>query len=143
MAKLEIVYFSQLGHTKKMASAIAEGAGSKGVDTTIKPVSMLLSINEIEGTDAIAIGAPTQNSNIPRQVRTLLEKMEGLNLGGMPAAAFGSYGFSGEAPDMISDKLRSMGMDVVGVVRALKKPDETVLAECRKLGEELALKIEG
>ena len=143
MPKLEIVYFSQIGNTKAMAAAIAEGAGSKGVDTTIKPVSMLLSIKELEETDAIAIGSPTQNNNIPRQVRTLLSKMEGLNLRGKPAAAFGSYGFSGEAPDMISDKLRSMEMDVVGVVKTLKKPDEPVLAECRKLGERLALKIRG
>ena len=141
MPELEIVYFSQIGNTKAMASAIAEGAGNKGVDTTIKPLSTLLSIKEIEETDAI--GAPTQNSNIPSQVRTVLSKMNGLNLKRKPAAAFGSYGFSGEAPDMIADKLRSMGMDVVGVVRTLKKPDEAALNECKKLGKKLALKIKG
>ncbi|MHC1604126.1 MAG: hypothetical protein ACXQTK_05475 [Candidatus Syntropharchaeales archaeon] len=42
-----------------------------------------------------------------------------------------------------ADELRSMGMDVVGVIRTLKEPAETALNECKKLGEKLALKIKG
>ena len=61
--------------------------------------------------DPIAIGAPTHNGNIPGQVKTVLSMMKDLDLRGKPSAAFGSYGFSGEAPDMIADELCSMGMD--------------------------------
>ena len=42
-----------------------------------------------------------------------------------------------------ADELRSMGMDVVGVIATLKKPDETALNECKKLGEKLTLKMSG
>ena len=42
-----------------------------------------------------------------------------------------------------ADELRSMGMDVVGVIKSLRKPDEGVLNECKKLGEKLTLKMSG
>jgi len=141
MTKLEVVYLSQIGHTKEMADAIGAGAREKGVDVVIKPVHMVLSLKEIDNADGIAIGAPTHNKGLPGRVLTLLNNMKTLNLSRRPAAAFGSYGFSGEAADMIADELRSEGMDVVGVVSTLKKPDEASLGECRKIGEKMALKI--
>ncbi|MHC1572640.1 MAG: flavodoxin domain-containing protein [Methanosarcinales archaeon] len=141
MAKVEVLYSTQVGHTREMAYEIAAGAREKGVDVVIKPVHMVLSLKEIDGADAIAIGAPTHNKGVPGQVSTLLNQMKSLNLGGKPAVAFGSYGFSGEAPEMIAERMRSMGMDVLGVIKALKKADEAVLRECRKIGERMALKI--
>ncbi|OYT63344.1 flavodoxin [Methanosarcinales archaeon ex4484_138] len=141
MTKLEVLYLSQVGHTREMANAIVAGARKKGVDVVIKPVHMVLSLKEIEDADAIAIGAPTHNTGVPGQVSSLLSKMKSLNLGGKPAAAFGSYGFSGEAPELIAERMRSMDMDVLGVIKTLKKADETTLGECRRLGKEMALRI--
>jgi len=141
MTKLEVVYLSQVGHTREMADEIAAGAREKGVDVVIKPVHMVLSLKEIENADGIAIGAPTHNNGVPGQVSSLMDKMRSLNPGGKPATAFGSYGFSGEAPDMIAERMRSMGMDVLWVIKTLKKADETTLGECRRLGREMALRI--
>jgi flavorubredoxin len=54
-------------------------------------------------------------------------------------AAFGSYGWSGEAPIQIAEKLRAMGMHVVDpVLRMQYTPTEKDLEECKRLGKDIA-----
>lgn len=58
-------------------------------------------------------------------------------------AAFGSYGWSGEAPIMIAEKMRELGMTVIDppVLRILHKPTDKDLQECKRLGVDIAEKI--
>ena len=57
-------------------------------------------------------------------------------------AAFGSYGWSGEAPVMIAEKMRELGIDVIDpVLRIQYQPVEKDLEECKRLGKDIAVQV--
>lgn len=59
-------------------------------------------------------------------------------------AAFGAYGWSGEAINMIEDRLRGLKLRVtVKGVRARLISTEAELDQCRSLGEQLARHLTG
>ena len=61
---------------------------------------------------------------------------------GKIGAAFGSYGWSGEAPVMIAEKMREMGMNVIDpVLRILHKPTDKDVEESKRLGIDIAEKL--
>lgn len=141
MARLVIIYGTGFGNTGLMAKAIEEGARSIGVDITIKKVEEA-SVSDIEKADAIAIGSPTyKGAGMPTVIK-FVENLSKLSLKGKAGAAFGSYGWSGEAAGVISKMLKSYGMDVIEPDLRIKRiPEEEGLETCRELGKLLAKKI--
>jgi flavodoxin I len=141
--KILIVYYSQTGNTEKMARAIEEGAKSVvGIDTELK---YFVRPEELEAADAIILGMPTYYHDIGIDMKNLLEGVskQEINLKGKVGAAFGSYGWSGEAPNMLLEIMKNrFGMDVVEPALRIKyNPDKKGLEECRKLGKTVAEKI--
>jgi len=58
---------------------------------------------------------------------------------GKIGAAFGSYGWSGEAPIQIADKMRKAGMEVIDLVLRIQyTPYEKDILECNRFGKDLA-----
>jgi flavorubredoxin len=58
---------------------------------------------------------------------------------GKVGAAFGSYGWSGEAVGMMEERFKGLKMKVVGPgVRAILVPTDADLAQCRELGHSVA-----
>ena len=143
MLKLLIIYYSQTGNTEKMAKAVEEGAKSVvGIDVEMKYYARPLELKE---ADAIIFGIPTYYHDMGIDMKNLLEGVskEEINLTGKVGAAFGSYGWSGEAPNMLVEIMKNQfGMDVVEPALRIKyNPDEKGLEECRKLGKAVAEKI--
>jgi len=143
MAKLLILYDSQTGNTEKMAEAVAQGARSvPGVEVEIKYYARP---EELAEADAIAFGAPTYYHEITLPIKQMLEEAAkaGVQLKDKIGAAFGSYGWSGEAPEQILEILRNrFGMKVVEPpINILYEPNAAQLEECRKLGRTVAEKI--
>jgi flavodoxin I len=143
MLKLLIVYYSQTGNTEKMAKAIEEGAKSVvGVNVEMKYFARPEDLAE---ADAIILGVPTYYHEISIDMRNLLEGIskEEIDLSGKAGAAFGSYGWSGEAPTMLVEIMKNkFGMDVIEPPLRIKyNPDEEGIKECRKLGKTVAEKI--
>ena len=67
-----------------------------------------------------------------------------VNVKGKFGAAFGSYGWSGEAVRLIEDRLRGLKLRVpVEGLRLKLVPDATELDACRTLGETLARHLVG
>jgi flavorubredoxin len=58
-------------------------------------------------------GSPTVNNGILVAVAGLIEEIKGLKFKNKKAAAFGSYGWSGEAVKIISERLGDSGFHVV------------------------------
>jgi len=57
--------------------------------------------------------------------------------------AFGSYGWSGEGPIVITNKLKGYGMNVIEPSLRIKRiPEAEGIEECRKLGKRIAEMIE-
>jgi flavodoxin I len=141
--KVLIVYYSQTGNTEKMARAVEEGVKSVvGVNVEMKYFARP---EELVEADAIILGVPTYYHEIGIDMRNLLEGVskEEIDLSGKVGAAFGSYGWSGEAPNMLIEIMKNkFGMDVVEPALRIKyNPDEVGLEECRKLGKTVAEKI--
>ena len=143
MLKLLIVYYSQTGNTEKMARAIEEGAKSVvGIDVELK---YFVKPEELTEADAIIFGMPTYYHDISIDMKNLLEGVskEEINLKGKVGAAFGSYGWSGEAPNMLLEIMKNrFQMDVMEPALRIKyNPDQNGFEECHKLGKTVAEKI--
>jgi len=143
MPKLFVLYYSRTGNTGRMAEAIAEGAKMvNGVDVTLtfhaKP-------EELVDPDAIILGTPTYHHDISSDMKKLLEEAaaKGINLKGKIGAAFGSYGWSGEAPKLLLEIMKKrFEMETIEPPLLVKyTPDEKGLEECRKLGKRIAEKL--
>ena len=137
MMKVAVVYESTRGRTKAMAEAICEGAASAGAECQ---VILAKEFTGIEGICALALGSSTRMKKTLPMVKRILSELPALN--GLPAAAFGSYGWSGEAPDEIAGKLTEVDASLVeqNPIKAKDYPSDSILEQCRALGGKLAEK---
>jgi len=143
LLKLLILYYSQTGNTEKMARAVEEGAKSvAGVNVELKYFARPEDLAEV---DAIILGMPTYHHDIGMEMKRFLEEVavKGINLKGKIGAAFGSYGWSGEAPRMLLEVMKNkFEMETAEPPLLIKYvPDEKGLEECRKLGKTVAKRV--
>ena len=139
--KLSIIYGTGFGNTGLMAKAIAEGAMNAGLDVILKKVDEV-SPDDVENADAIAIGLATyKGAGMPRVIK-YVESLANVHLKGKAGTAFGSYGWSGEGPLVVSKMLTDYGMNVIEPPLRIKRiPDEEGLDTCRNLGQTIAQHI--
>jgi flavorubredoxin len=135
--KVGVIYESTRGRTKAMAEAICEGAKSAGAECEV------IEAKEFSGMIdfcALAIGSSTRMKKVLPMVKRMLSELPDLK--GIPAGGFGSYGWSGEAPDEITSKLMELNAEIVidEPIKAKDFPGESILDECRNMGAILAEK---
>lgn len=143
---LLIFYISSYGNTQRMAEAIYTGASdvenvrASLYDLEGSEVSPFVDL--IEEADGVIFGSPTINGDAVKPVWDLLSSLAVINTRGKLGAAFGSYGWSGEAVRMIEDRMRGLKMDqpVPGMKLKLIPSDEELL-ECKSFGERVALSL--
>jgi flavodoxin I len=141
MPKLTIIYGTGSGNTGRMAKAVEEGAKSAGVEVTINKVDTATP-DDIKNADAIAIGSATYIKAAMPSVIRYVKAMADQPLKGKVGAAFGSYGWSGEAANVISNMLENYGMNVLKPnLRIKRQPSSEGIEECKKLGKQIAEKI--
>lgn len=134
--KVYICYVSCYGYTRSLAEAIAEVVQKAGYDTEIEDIKDAAeSAAKIHKADAFAIGSPTLNRDALKPAWDVLTSICALTVKGKTAAAFGSFGWSGESIKFLNERLRALGADVVGTCSAKLRPDEKEIAEAKKLGE--------
>jgi flavorubredoxin len=143
MPQLLILYDSQTGNTEKMAEAVAEGARSvANVEVIVKYYAKP---EELAQASAIVFGSPTYYHDMTLPIKQLLEEASKANiqLKDKIGAAFGSYGWSGEAPQLILEILKNrFGVKTIEpALTAIYTPNQAKLEECRKLGKAVAEKI--
>ncbi len=141
MKKVLVLYYSRTGNTEKMANAVAEGLQSGGKSVEVE-LSYHVDAENLGVYDAIIVGAPTYHHDMPIDFKNLFEQaaVQGLNLKGKIGAAFGSYGWSGEAPKLILEILKNkFEMQVVELPLLSKyTPDQTIVNACRELGKRVS-----
>ncbi|UCH02499.1 MAG: FprA family A-type flavoprotein [Candidatus Bathyarchaeota archaeon] len=145
MAKLLILYYSRTGNTELMARAVFEGAKEvQEIDSTLK-IDFEATPEELGEADAFIVGMPTYHRDMTRSIKTLFEDTasKGVSLKEKIGATFGSYGWSGEAPNMILEiMVKRFEMNVIHPpLRIKNKPNEKGLEECRNFGKKVAEKI--
>ncbi len=145
---LIIFYMSSYGNTARMAEAVCAGAEERGgvrvslydlEGGEIEPF-----VDLIEEADALAFGSPTINGDAVKPVWDLLSSLAVVNLKGKIGAAFGSYGWSGEAVRMIEDRMRGLKMRIpISGLRVKLIPTDEELEACRDFGRRLAGALSG
>lgn len=119
-----ITYVSAYGYTKRMAELISEGiCGNPKMKVTIKDIENMQPGDietEVVLADAILVGSPTINQNTMLPVYKLFSVINPLRDKSKVAGAFGSYGWSGEAPKIIADTLRNLKLRIYEEQAAMK-----------------------
>ncbi len=146
---ISIFYLTSYKNTRDMAEAIFDGAES--IKTIRASLYDLASIEEqnmidiLEESDGILIGTPTINADAPKPVWDLLSCMMYLEKRGKTGMAFGSYGWSGEAVNMILDRMKSLHFRVPPIEPMKIKliPTNEELNSCFEFGKEFAQIVNG
>ena len=140
--KAVVVYETMWHSTEAMAKAIVEALGEAGVDARLyrlKTNHRSDIITDVLDAGAVVVGSPTLNNGIFPTVSDFLTYMKGLKPKNKVGAAFGSYGWSGEAVKLLTQELEGMGVNVVDPgVRHPYVPDSKGLDACRELAEKIA-----
>ena len=137
-----VVYATMWHSTERMARAISEGLAAGGLRVKV------MSMDEVHRSDvmyellcagAVAVGSPTLNNHMLPNMADILTYMRGLKPRNMIAAAFGSYGWSGEAVREIEEVLTEMKLEKTGEgIRVKNVPDAEALSRCYDLGKDMA-----
>lgn len=128
--RITVIYDTMWESTRKMAEAMAKGISGADPSVTVKVINASKEdkndiITDIFRSKAILVGSPTINNNLSHAIGGLLEMVKGLKFKNKKAAAFGSYGWSGESVKLLNERLRSAGFELVNDgIRSLWVPDE-------------------
>lgn len=82
-------------------------------------------LESIQQADAIFFGSSTKYADMIGNLEEILKEMKEINLEGKIAAAFGSYGWSGEAIEVIQDYLNETNMNVQSTSNVIKSTGMT------------------
>ncbi|UCH36224.1 MAG: FprA family A-type flavoprotein, partial [Armatimonadota bacterium] len=142
-----VAYDTMWGSTDLMARAVGDGLATAGTSVKLMPLRSCHRSDvatELLDAGALIVGSPCLNGGIFPTVADVLTYLRGLKPRNLVGAAFGSYGWSGEAVGQITDALREMKVDVVAEgVRIKYVPDAEALMQCFELGAVVAEKLKG
>jgi flavorubredoxin/flavin reductase (DIM6/NTAB) family NADH-FMN oxidoreductase RutF len=137
-----LIYASAYGNTATLAQAIARGITKAGVRVeslnaeVAEPEEIKAAISQCGG---FIFGSPTLGGHVPTPIQTAL----GITLANADknklAGVFGSYGWSGEAIDLLEQKFRDGGFRFgFETMRVKFKPTELTLKTCEEAGTDFA-----
>ncbi len=141
-----IAYVSAYGYTGIMAKLIAEGITTSGkVEVDLADIENM-SPGELEEkiikSDALLVGSPTINQNTLIPVYKLFGLINPMRDKRKLAAAFGSFGWSGEAVKLIEDTLRNLKLVIAqDPVRVKFYPHGETTDELKQFGKNFAEKV--
>lgn len=140
--KVSLIYASAYGNTATLAQAIARGITKAGVAVeslnaeAADPTEIKTSVEKSAG---FIIGSPTLGGHAPTQIQTALGSILSTATTTKLAGVFGSYGWSGEAIDLLEDKLRDAGYKFgFDPIRVKFKPTDVTLKYCEEAGTDFA-----
>jgi flavorubredoxin len=139
--QITILYDTMWDGTRKLSETIAKGIMKTDAGVTVKLFNIARSdkndvITEIFKSKAILLGSPTINKGFLSSVALILDMMAGLKFKNKKAAAFGCYGWSGEAVKLMSDGLAKAGFEVVAEgLKTPWEPGNDELAQAYAFGE--------
>ncbi|MEJ2729112.1 MAG: flavodoxin domain-containing protein [Deltaproteobacteria bacterium] len=134
-------YLKNIIDAEKMAEAIAAGINKEGVPT--KPLHLRKwhrseVMTEVFDAKAIVVGGPTLNNGLFPSLADFLSYMKGLKPLNKIGAAFGSYGWSGEAVKIITAELESMKFNIIDPGLKIQYiPDKKGLEDCYAYGRKI------
>lgn len=141
--QITIIYDTMWNSTRKMAEYIAKGINKLDKKVQIKIMNTSKDdktdvLTEVFKSRIIIVGSPTVNNGYLHSIAGILEMIKGMKLKNKKAAAFGSYGWSGESVKLITEELKKSGFEIINNgLKIMWTPSEEEEIECIKFGEEL------
>lgn len=141
--QITIIYDTMWNSTRKMAEAIAAGIEEADSQVRVKLCNASKDdkndiITEIFKSKGILVGSPTINGGILYSIGGLIEMIKGLKFKNKYAAAFGSYGWSKESPQILTKELKAAGFNVLtDGYETLWVPDEKEIGALMEFGKEI------
>jgi len=136
-----LLFASAYGNTAALASALGQGIAKAGV--RVQSINCEFSDADalrqaIHSSQALLIGSPTLGGHVPTPVMAALGTVLAEAERTTPVGVFGSYGWSGEAIDLLEKKLRDCGFPFAfPTLRVRFSPDDATLKRCEEMGTDL------
>lgn len=143
--KVVVAYVSAYGYTEMIANSIVEGLemvadfNLQKYDLVYTPVDEVF--NELNNADGLLLGSPTINGDTLPPIWDLLTRLSPISHADMVGAAFGAYGWSGEAVPNIEARLNALRMRVLPGLRINFRPSEANLEEAFTFGMDFGKEV--
>lgn len=143
--QITIVYDTMWGGTKLLAEKIAEGINLADKEVTVKLYNIAKSddndvITEVFKSKTVVIGSSTISNSMLHSIAGFIHLMKEMKFKNKKAAAFGCYGWSGEAVKLINEGMKGAGFEVVseGGYRNQWNPDIESQKQAVEFGKSIA-----
>lgn len=141
---VQIFYISAYGNTEKMAKHLKKVIENEGIkadvhEITSMPISEQIAL--VDGASGIMIGSPTINQDAVEPAWNLLAHVSAIINRGKVGAAFGSYGWSGEGVDMLTDRLKQLKFHTIPGLKFNFVPSEEELKQGEEFVKEFLSKL--
>ncbi|MEJ2689072.1 MAG: flavodoxin domain-containing protein [Deltaproteobacteria bacterium] len=139
--KALVIYDTMWESTHKMAKAVANGINQEGI--SVKLLNLAVNhrsdvMTEVLDAKAVILGSATLNNGLLPRMAGFLMYMRGLRPTNKIGAAFGSYGWSGEAVKLMNEAMEEMKFNVIEPGLRLKYvPNHDGLRECVEMGRRI------
>lgn len=142
--QITLFYDTMWNGTRTMAENIARGIQQADPEVQVKVLNSGKAdkndlVTEVFKSKGVLVGSPTINRGYLNSVAGLMEEIRGLKFVNKKAAAFGCYGWSGEATKMLTEAMRAGGFEIIKEdLKSEWNPGEEMVAECLRYGKEFA-----
>ncbi|MGB5136893.1 MAG: FprA family A-type flavoprotein [Candidatus Zixiibacteriota bacterium] len=133
---------SSYGNTMRMAESIAQGLSNDRTETHIVDamgVSHERARDLLESYDGILFGTPTFAGDVVKPIWNIAHLLPSVSSAGKKAATFGSFGWGGQATEILEGYLEHLKLKVMKPgVKARLVPSQQELAACMAFGTAFA-----
>lgn len=140
-----VIYDTMWYSTEKMAKEVVAGLQDENI--SVKMLNLRYNhrsdvMREVLKASAIVLGCPTLNNGLLPRMAGFLMYMRGLRPTNKVGAAFGSYGWSGEAVKQLNEAMEEMKFDLLDAGYRVKYvPQKEHLQKCAELGRAVGKKL--
>ncbi|MFW5781818.1 MAG: anaerobic nitric oxide reductase flavorubredoxin [Candidatus Muiribacteriaceae bacterium] len=142
--QITIVYDTMWNGTRKLSENIAKGINEASPDTKVKVYNISHSddndvLTEVFKSKTVVVGSPTIGRNILHSMAGFIHLISEMKFRNKKAAAFGCYGWSGESPKILSEKMKDAGFEIhEDVLKVQWNPDDEKREEAIEFGRTIA-----
>jgi len=140
-----LIYASAYGNTGTLAQTIARGITKSSVAVELIDCELADPAEiqaQVEKCDGFILGSPTLAGHPPTQVQTALGIVLSTAAKTKLAGVFGSFGWSGEAIDILQSKLEDAGYQFgFEPIRVKFAPTDEILQQCEEAGVDFAQQL--
>ncbi len=143
--KIALIYASAYGNTASIGDALAKGINRTSVEVesiNCEFTSNEILIKSIQNADGYLIGSPTLGGHAPTPIVSALGTLLSEGNRDKPVGIFGSFGWSGEAIDLLESKLKDGGFKFgFDPIRIKFSPNKPKIKELEEIGTHFGRKI--